>query len=322
VDALSDVLSLLRVSSALSSRFEGRGAWKLHYPAYRHIKFGSVLAGRVSLWIEGESTVTVMEEGDFYLLTDGRPFFSATDTTREAQDGIAVVRAHRGADGVARYQGPGEDGFVSLASGRFTFDDDATDLLLRHLPPLIHLPATGRGARALEHVLELLRSETAGHAVGMDIASSSLASLTLVHALRAYVAMTKEPPGWLGALADARVGRALSLMHEQPGAPWSVERLATEVGMSRTAFAARFRRLVGHAPLDYLQRWRMGIARSALRHSDASLFEIATRVGYLSDTAFSIAFKRSCGVSPGRFRVQNKASTPGFPRELSLANVN
>ena len=313
MDALSNVLSLLRVSSVLSSRFEGRGAWRLRFPEYRHVKFGSVLSGCMSLWIEGQTTPILMQEGDFYLLTDGRPFFSASDAARPAQDGVMAVRSNRGVDGVVRYQGEGDDGLVSLASGRFTFEDDVADLLLRHLPPLIHLPAAGHGAHALASVLELLRSETSGQPVGTDVASSSLAALTLVHALRAYLAMTRGPQGWLGALADPRIGKALTLMHDQPGELWSVESLATEVGMSRTAFAARFRRLVGNAPLDYLQRWRMTVARSALRNSEASLIEIALRVGYQSDTAFSIAFKRSCGESPGRFRAQARTSRGSTP---------
>ena len=306
MDALSDVLSLLRVSSVLSSRFEGRGAWRLRFPGDNDVKFGSVLSGRFWLWIEGDSGPRAMEEGDFYLLTDGRPFFSASDPARPAQDGVLAVRSYRAADGVVRYEGEGDDSPVSLASGRFTFEEDVSDVLLRHLPPLIHLPATDRGAHALSSVLELLRSETSGQAVGTDIASSSLAALALVHALRAHLAATREPQGWLGALGDPKIGKALALMHDKPGERWSLDGLASEVGMSRTAFAARFRRLVGNPPLDYLHRWRMTIARSALRHSEAPLIDIASRIGYQSDTAFSIAFKRASGKSPGRFRAQSR----------------
>jgi AraC-like DNA-binding protein len=99
------------------------------------------------------------------------------------------------------------------------------------------------------------------------------------------------------------------MIHAKPGERWTVESLASAVGMSRTAFAQRFRRQVGSAPVEYLAQWRMTIARSALKHSEESLTEIAERIGYLSDTAFSIAFKRCTGLSPGRFRADCRAGS-------------
>lgn len=299
---------MLRVGSALSSRFEGRGAWALRFPAYHHVKFGGVVSGAFHLWIEGDRPVR-LEQGDFYLLTNGQPFCSASDPVRAPADGPAIYRNIRSDDGVVRYEGDRDDtlSHVSLASGRFTFENDVTDLLLRHLPPLIHLRAADLGSHALSRILDLLAWETDDVLPGSQIVRSSLASLALVQVLRVYLATTPQPQGWLGALSDPKIGRALALMHAQPGERWTVERLAAAVAMSRTAFAAHFRRLVGSAPLEYLGAWRMTIARAALRHSETPLQEIATRVGYLSDTAFSIAFKRSTGRSPGRYRTESRA---------------
>lgn len=304
MDALSDVLSLLRVSSALSSRFEGSGAWAFRFPAYQHIKFGGVLEGRFHLWIEGERDSFVLEKGDFYMLTTGQPFCSASDPTRKPLDDPPIYRSIRDADGVVRYRGEDDQTFssVSLASGRFTFENDVGEILLRHLPPIIHLRAKDVETPALSLLLNLLRGETGDTQAGAAVARSSLAALVLVNALRAYLSNTSSPAGWLGALSDPKIGRALSLMHAQPGERWTLESLASTVNMSRTAFAAHFRELVGCAPLEYLNRWRMAVARTALRHSDESLAQIAERIGYLSDTAFSIAFKRLHGQSPGRFR--------------------
>jgi AraC-like DNA-binding protein len=306
MDALSDVLSMLRVSSAISSRFEGRGAWAFRFPAYQHVKFGSVLSGHFHLWIEGEGSPLLIEEGDFYLLTNGLPFRSASDHARAPLDGPATYRSIRGADGVVRYNGEGEGDLVSLASGRFIFENDVTEILLRQLPPLIHLRAADVGSHALSRVLDLLKWETSAAYPGADVAKGSLATLVLVHALRAYLASTEQPEGWLGALSDAKIGAALSMMHAKPGERWTVDSLASAVGMSRTAFAARFRRSVGSAPLEYLNQWRMTIARTALRHSEEPLVDIAARIGYLSDTAFSIAFKRWTGHSPGRYRAEGR----------------
>jgi AraC-like DNA-binding protein len=312
MDALSDVLSMLRVSSALSSRFEGRGAWAFRFPAYRHVKFGGVLEGRFFLWIEGSKEPLALQKGDFYMLTDGQPFCCASVLDRKPIDGPATYRSIRGSDGVVRCQGDqgdrGEE-HVSLASGRFTFENDVTDLLLGHLPPLIHLRAADLGTHALSSVLDLLKWETSALHAGADVARSSLAALVLVHVLRVYLGSARQPEGWLGALADPKIGPALSMIHAKSGDRWTVESLASAVGMSRTAFAQRFRRQVGSAPVEYLAQWRMTIARSALRHSEESLTKIAERIGYLSDTAFSIAFKRCTGLSPGRFRSDFRAGS-------------
>jgi AraC-like DNA-binding protein len=307
MDALSDVLSTLRVTSMLSTRFEGRGAWSMHFPAYRHIKFGSVLSGSFYLWPEGEAP-RHLHTGDFYLLTDGRPFFSASDPACPSEDGVAIIRGSRGEDGNARYDGGGEGSPVSLAGGRFTFENDVAGFLLSQMPPMIHLRATETGTSALALLLGLLRLESDELHVGAEIARSSLAALALVNLLRAWLQTEPHTVGWLAALSDARIGKALSAMHAEPGKRWTLESLATHVAMSRTAFANRFRSLVGQPPLEYLQQWRMGLARTALRNTDTPLSKLAADIGYLSETAFSLAFKRSTGISPGRFRALSPRS--------------
>lgn len=309
MDALSDVLSLLRVSAMLSSRFEGKGNWAFHFPAHQHMKFGGVLSGPFYLWMEGESSPRILQQGDFYLLTNGQPFCLASDPTMPTTDGIAAIGDQRDTDGVVRFARDGDAPDVTLASGRFTFENDAADLLLRQLPPLIHLRASDTASHALTCLLQLLACETGDLQPGAVVARDNLAALVLVHGLRAHLATHRKPKGWLAALADPKIGAALALMHGRPGERWTVDALARAAGMSRTAFTTRFRDLVGHPPLAYLGHWRMTIAKKALHHSDQSLVEIAARVGYLSDTAFSIAFKRMTGQSPGRFRAAARAPT-------------
>lgn len=305
MDPLSEVLATLRVASMLSTRFEGRGGWAFHFPPHGHVKFGGVLAGEFKLQLDGSDEALTLRAGDFYMLTTGAPFRCASDLSRAPLDGPSSYRAVRSADGLVRWDGePGDWPAVSLAGGRFSFEEEGVgELLLRHLPPLLHLPAQQGGATALALLLGLLRDETDdAPKPGADVARRSLAALVLVNALRAHLATTAEPSGWLGALADPQIGRALALMHGAPAERWTLDALARRVGMSRSAFAARFRRRVGQAPLDYLKDWRMHLARGALRHSDAPLARIAERIGYGSDTAFSIAFKNSTGLSPRQFR--------------------
>jgi len=308
MDPLSDVLSMLTVSSTLSSRFEARGRWAFRYSQYAsHIKLGCVLSGRFQLHVDGAAPV-VLEAGDFFLLTNGLPFSAASDPPGPVQDGTHLARDHRGPDGVLRYDGQGasDASRVVLASGRFALDGEAGELLLRHLPPLIHLRASDPGARPLVGLLDLLGWETAELRPGASIARTNLAALVLVQALRVHLANAPQPEGWLGAMADARIGQALSRMHGDIAQPWTVARLAQSAGMSRTAFAVRFKSLTGATPLEYLGGWRMTVARNALRRGDEAIARIAERIGYQSETAFSAAFKRETGESPGRFRTASR----------------
>ena len=114
--------------------------------------------------------------------------------------------------------------------------------------------------------------------------------------------VNEEEIGWLGALADDRIGNALRLLHDQPAKHWSLEELASAIGMSRTSFAQLFKRLVGNTPMDYLTEWRMSLAYSKLQLSKDSVLAIALDIGYQSEAAFSRAFKKAIGKSPGEVR--------------------
>jgi transcriptional regulator GlxA family with amidase domain len=195
------------------------------------------------------------------------------------------------------------------AGGRFTFDDEMSSLLLALLPKFIHIRGALPQARSLQSALDLIRFETDQLRPGAAAIAGSLANIVLVNILRAYLASDARPVGWLGALADPQIGHALRLMHGEVAKRWKVVDLAACVGMSRTTFAERFKTAVGLPPLDYLIRWRMTVARAALKSDHESLAGIATHVGYESETAFSQAFKRMFGQSPGRYRAQIRRIT-------------
>lgn len=301
MDPLSDILSLLRVEGVLSARMEARGRWAMRFPAYRHMKFGGVIEGGRWIWVEPDQPVW-LQAGDFYLLTDGRPYCVASDRSLVPIDGAALFESHMGDDGTVRYGNGGDRTMV--AAGRFTFADDQAVRLLRLLPPVVHVPCGSPGSAPLGALLPLIGAEVETKAPGQLVAASSLANLVLVQILRAYLASGPLGPSWLAGMADPRIGAALCLMHDGPKRPWTVDQLARSVGMSRTAFSERFRARVGTPPLDYLTRWRMMMAANALRNGSQSLGEVADAVGYGSATAFSLAFKRETGRSPGRFRLQ------------------
>ncbi len=130
-----------------------------------------------------------------------------------------------------------------------------------------------------------------------------LADLLLIQALRSHIADAEsEPAGWLHALADSHIGAALNSMHRRIEYPWTVASLASEAGMSRSAFAQRFKELMNESPLEYLTRWRMYRGSDLLRDSDRKLADVAQAVGYDSDGAFHKAFKRVLGIAPGEYR--------------------
>ncbi|WP_244237242.1 helix-turn-helix transcriptional regulator [Corallococcus llansteffanensis] len=138
---------------------------------------------------------------------------------------------------------------------------------------------------------------------GGETVVTRLADILVIQTIRAWLAHAPEArTGWLGALQDPQVGRALVLIHRDPARDWTLAALAKEAAMSRSAFAARFTQRVGMPAMQYLVHWRMQVAASLLREEDAGLADVAGRMGYQSEAAFSRAFKRCVGVAPGTFR--------------------
>lgn len=203
----------------------------------------------------------------------------------------------------------GGDDTVLIGSG-FVFRDDTARLLLDTLPPLIHIPAGMPMAGAVRATLGLLDGELTNAPIGAALVTRRLADILLVQALLAYVATgDADHLGWFGALGDRRIGAALRLMHGDVGRGWSVAELAAAVGMSRSAFALRFRRRTGRAPLDYLTHCRMQLAREALRQGGETVAALAARLGYASESAFGNAFERVLGRAPKRYRAASATST-------------
>ncbi len=305
MDPLSDVLSLLSVDSVLSARFEGRGAWSMRFPGYRHLKFGGVLRGTMWLWADDTAAQPMrLEAGDVYLLTSGHSYRTASAFDLPPVDGRAVFQTSLGPDGIVRH---GSEGDVTMVSGgRFTFADDMSDMLLGLLPPVVHIPAGSPAAAPLRATLDIVGFETGANRPGARVVNGALGTLVLVQILRAHLASRNAMPGWLGALADPRIGPVLGLLHSDPARRWRVEDMAVAAGMSRTTFNERFAAKVGTSPLDYLIRWRMVVASAALKTGEQSLADIATKVGYASESAFSMAFKRVQNERPGQHRSANR----------------
>ncbi len=200
---------------------------------------------------------------------------------------------------VARIDGEGAK--THIMCGFLHCDDLLFDPILRALPRLIHLRATGAAARWREASLRYA-FERSSLADGSEL-SARIPEMVLVDCLRQYAeAVPSARTGWLAALKDPLVGPAIALLHAAPAEAWSVNRLARELAVSRSVLAERFTEAIGQPPMRYLTHWRMQIAADLLRRTTLSLAEISTRVGYESEAAFSRAFKRRFESSPATWR--------------------
>jgi len=192
-----------------------------------------------------------------------------------------------------------------LVAGAFRYGAGRKIPLFESLPSVIHISASdARVSPWLSSTVQLLIAESAAHSAGGTVVVSRLVDVLFVQALRTFIMSDNCQDCGLRALGDPHIGKALQLVHERPAEAWTVEGLARAVGLSRSAFAARFTELVGEPPLEYVSRWRMTKAAELLRESNLSMLAVAERAGYRSEAAFNRAFKRHEGTAPARYRRQ------------------
>jgi AraC-like DNA-binding protein len=301
-DLLSDLLADLRLESTMYCMIEGSAPWGVAYPGDRHAAFHVVTAGECVLEVAGRAPLRLLA-GDFVVLPRATPHVLRGAVPARAE-AVEALMARPGAleDGVARVGGGGER--AAYLCGGFAFGARRDHPLLAALPEVMHVKSE-QGARLpwLESHLAAVACETRSRRPGAGLVLARLSDVLFVHAIRAFLAELPDgATGWVGALRDPPLARALGLMHRQPERPWTVESLARQVGMSRSGFAARFAAVVGQPPLSYLAAWRVFRAKSLLRDGSSRLAGIAGQLGYGSEAAFSTAFKRVTGIAPGAYR--------------------
>jgi AraC-like DNA-binding protein len=184
-----------------------------------------------------------------------------------------------------------------------SFDRASLKPITQLLPSFILIKADQAHTLALHNTMQALSSEMAEQAPGSEVVATRLGEVLFIQALRAHIASGVEwrNKGWLRAIFDPQMGTALSAIHDSVKTPWTVESLAEAAAMSRSAFAAHFKELLGQTPLEYVTEWRMQKAMQLLQQHDKKLIDVARSVGYESDAAFSKAFKRVVGANPGEY---------------------
>jgi AraC-like DNA-binding protein len=200
---------------------------------------------------------------------------------------------------ILRLGGDGER--TTMICGLFQFDHPAAQQLITLLPNVITVDtwATPQ-VEWIQSTLRMIATEAKEMNPGGETVITRLADILVIHAIRFWITHSNSAQtGWLGALRDPQIGSVVSKIHRRPAHRWTLESLAAEASMSRSAFAARFTELVGESAMHYVTRWRMNAARSRLAESGVTVAELANSFGYESEAAFSRAFKRHLGVSPG-----------------------
>jgi AraC-like DNA-binding protein len=310
MDPLSDLLRVVRLDGAYFYAVEAVSPWSVETAAAREltprimpsaehlISYHIVTEGHCFGGVVGETPVELVR-GDVIVFPHGDAHVMSSERVRRPGAGVHRVATTRFRETVILGRAGAPD--TTFVCGFLGCDRGPFNPLLATLPRQLHV-------RGLSHdafgglTRELVEDSRLGRA-GAEGVLTRLAELMFIAVLRRYLeGLPPEHTGWLAGLRDELVGRVLTLLHDRPGQPWTLDELAREAASSRSNVAKRFTELVGRPPMQYLTEWRMQVAANLLRQSGAKVAAIGAAVGYDSEAAFSRAFKRATGVAPGAWR--------------------
>lgn len=308
IDPLGEALHFLRMSGTFYCRSELTAPWALALPPMTGcLSFHVLTAGRCWLEVDGVED-RLLQPGDLALVPHGEGHRLTSEPGLRAPK-LDELHHEKVSDRYAILRHGGGGSLTSLICGAVRFDHPAAQHLIKLLPRVIHVEGSSSPeAEWMQSTLRLMAIEAKEMRPGGETVITRLADILVIQAIRSWIrGDPAAQTGWLGALHDEQIGRAITIIHRDPARPWTVASLAGEVAMSRSAFSARFTELVGEPVMHYLARWRMHTALTWLKEEDARLGVVATRLGYQSEAAFSRAFKRFLGISPGSVRRDGEA---------------
>jgi AraC-like DNA-binding protein len=323
-DPLSDVLRMVKLTGALFFMVQASMPWGIAVPHARayariilpraqHVVSYHIITGGTG-WIAGpDGAPRPFAKGDILVLPheDAYAMLCAPDARPEfgPDDSIAFFRsmAARQLPFVVT-EGGGGAGGAQFVCGFLGCDARPFNPLLAALPRLIHLPRRADPRDLLGRLIELTLTEAQRHRAGGEAIRLRLSELLFVEVVRRYLeTLDTAESGWLAGLRDPAVGRVLAAIHARPADPWALDSLASEAGLSRSALAERFQRLIGRPPMQYLTGWRIQVAARLLADGSAKVGAVGREVGYASEAAFSRSFKKLTGASPAAWRRQAAA---------------
>jgi len=309
IDPVGEALHRVRLEGTFYCRSELSAPWGLTMPPIEGcIWFHVVTRGRCMLEGRGVGKIE-LGAGDFALVPHGRGHVLRTDRRVSVPDVTELPHEMVGERyAMLRHGGGGEA--TTLVCGIVRVDHPATSELFAALPSVLRIESDVLAPNEwMESTIRLMARESECLRPGGETVITRLSDVLVIQAVRRWLE-SNEPsgPGLLAAARDPRIGRAVALAHREPSAGWTLDTLAAEVGMSRSAFAARFAELVGETPVRYLTRQRMLVADELLRAGGHTSGELANRFGYSSEAAFHRAFKRFVGVTPGSVKPRRSAN--------------
>jgi AraC-like DNA-binding protein len=316
MDALSDVLRAVRLSGAFFFDVHARAPWVAETPLGRSvveamfpgsdhlISYHLLIEGSCWVEIEGEKPIH-LEAGDIIVLPQGDTHVLTTELGMRKSPHMSMYRRpDAGSTMPATIQvGTDTGDAANFVCGFLGCDSRPYNPLLTALPRMIHVKNQTSGALGEYFKFALAESR---NRMGGACMLGRISELMFVDVVRRHLeSLPADRTNWLSGLRDQYVGRALTALHSDPARDWTLEQLATEAALSRSAFAERFTQFVGTPAMQYLSNWRMQLATNYLRSGNESVASIANRVGYDSEAAFSRAFKKALGTPPSEWRVQH-----------------
>jgi len=302
-DPLGETLHQLRLTGTLYCRSELTAPWGVDLPPFDGcMMFHIVTAGHCWLEIEGEEP-HLLQQGSLALVPHGNGHCIRSSPEDKAVP-LFDIPVEQVSDRyeIMRYGGSGQLTHITCCVMRF--DAVAGRQLIALLPKVLHIDSWADDEDSwLQSTLRFIAREAREPRPGGETVITHLADILIIQAIRSWIDSASEADrGWLAALRDNQIGRALAAIHREPEKDWTVASLAKEVGMSRSGFSARFTKLIGEPAMRYLTQWRMQLARTQLQETSDTLSVIADRLGYQSEAAFCRAFKRVFGEPPGSVR--------------------
>lgn len=302
MDVLADILQSVRLGGGVRFHCEMGAPWGIGVPRSQVAEFHLLVRGNAWLRPPGSAEPIALQGGDFVAVLGGGEH-SLSDRPDGAVQPVHELLEQQSFGGYGPLRIGGDGSPTQLLCGYFEFDRSNMHPLLSALPSVIHLRSGELPHAAwLQTTMQFMQQETLAARPGAVAVVNRLVGVLFIHMVRRYFELYPRKAGVLAGMADRHVGKSLEMMHRSPQSPWSLETLSRQVGLSRSAFATRFHRLVGQTPMHYLTLWRMQVARQLLTEGRLSTAAIASEVGFESAAAFTKAFKRITGKTPGAIR--------------------
>nr|WP_171020475.1 AraC family transcriptional regulator [Cupriavidus sp. 2SB] len=307
MDPLSEICSAMRVRSAILTRVQARAPWGVRSGSKGTIKFAVLVEGSCVVATSATPSPLCLRTGDVFIALDDTPYDTYDQPGSALLDCSSMLPHRSGEDLVIG----GEGASCHFVCGCFEIDAHEAVPLLSVLPSVLVLDGGRDASLTVAKLLGLLLRETVRTEIGSEAMISRLFELLFIHVVRAYCDQQSLPQtGWLAITVDPHLKHAARAMHSDLGRDWTLELLAQVSGMSRSAFAVRFKEKAGLTPYEYLIRWRMFKAVLLLQRSELSLHAIAHSIGYKSERTFNRVFKRELGTTPGRLKREHQRSVP------------